>query len=193
MNVEFTLLVPAAYLMGSVPSAYLVARFVRGMDIRQYGTGQVGGGNLWRITSWKLGLPVGAFDVAKGLVMVWVAQLMGLSIAQQLIVGLAVIAGHNWPVFLHFSGGRGVGTTLGIIEPLPVILGFSGIPLIIIAKRLTAPRPDGAASISQGQLFLNRLFFDRDIKDRKAWISRAPLEVSSMEQPLEPEGGKGKY
>jgi glycerol-3-phosphate acyltransferase PlsY len=113
-------LIICAYILGSVPASYLAGR-LRGIDLRHHGTTQVGGGNLWRMTSWKLGLPVAIFDFGKGLGMVWIAQLQGLDIAQQIVVGLAAIVGHNWPVFLRFHGGRGVGTTLGIFSILPFI------------------------------------------------------------------------
>ena len=119
MAIWFALIL-GAYLLGSVPAAYLVAK-LRGIDLKRYGTGQAGAGNLWRMTSWRLGLPVGVFDLSKGLVMVWVAELLGLDIAQQLVVGAAAIIGHNWSVFLRFSGGRGVGTTIGVIFILPII------------------------------------------------------------------------
>ena len=225
-------LILGAYLLGSVPVSYIVAKLSRGIDLRQYGTGQVGAGNLWRLTSRRLALPVGIFDLIKGLVMVWVAQLMGLDITQQLAVGLAVIIGHNWPIFLRFSGGRGIGTTIGVIiilpiindmapwgtiaflaaliigtiimrsspvpvfvgvaalplvswfyEPLSVTLGFQAMFLIIVIKRLTAPRSDEAVLVSKGRLLLYRLLFDRDIMDRKAWMYRVPPEASSTEQP----------
>jgi len=114
-------LILGAYLLGSVPAAYLVVRLFRRTDLRQYGTGQVGAGNLWRMTSWKLGLPVGVFDFSKGLVMVWVAQLLDLSVTQQIIVGAAAIIGHNWSVFLRFHGGRGVATAVGVVFILPFI------------------------------------------------------------------------
>ena len=114
------ILIVVAYLLGSVPTSYLAARS-RGIDLRQHGTNQVGGGNLWRTTSRKLGLLVGIFDLVKGLAMVWVAQLLGLETAQQLVVGLAAIIGHDWPVFLRFHGGRGIATSLGIIIILPFI------------------------------------------------------------------------
>jgi len=223
-----------AYLLGSVPVSYIVAKLSRGIDLRQYGTGQVGAGNLWRLTSRRLALPVGIFDLIKGLVVVWVAQLMGLDITQQLAVGLAAIIGHNWPIFLRFSGGRGVGTTIGVIiilpiindmtpwgtiaflaaliigtiimrsspvpvfvgvaalplvswfyEPLSVTLGFLAMFLIIVIKRLTAPRSDETALVGEGRLLLNRLLFDRDIMDRKAWMYRVPPEAGSTEQPFE--------
>ena len=222
MTIWFVLLALGTYLLGSVPASYLAAKWLRGIDLRQYGTSQVGAGNLWRMTSWKLGLPVGIFDLTKGLAMVWVAKLVGLDIAQQLVVGLAAIIGHNWSVFLHFSGGRGIGTTMGVIlilplindmtpwasvafftiliigslimrssplpvfagiamvplvswwfqEPLPVTLGFLTIFFIIVVKRLTAPRSADAVSIGKRQLLLNRLLFDRDVRDRKAWMYR---------------------
>ncbi len=226
-------LILGAYLLGSVPVSYIVAKLSRGIDLRQYGTGQVGAGNLWRLTSWRLALPVAIFDLIKGLLMVWVAQSVGLDVTQQLAVGLAAIIGHNWPVFLRFSGGRGIGTTIGVIiilpiindmtlwgtvafltiliigtlimrsspvpvfvgvavlplvswfyEPLSVTLGFLAMFLIIVIKRLTAPRSGEAALVGKGQLLLNRLLFDRDIMDRKAWMYRVPPEAGSTEPPF---------
>lgn len=148
-------LIICAYLLGSVPASYLAGK-LRGIDLREHGTTQVGGGNLWRMTSWKFGLPVGMFDFAKGLGMVWIAQLQGLDIAQQLVVGLAAIAGHNWPIFLRFHGGRGVGTTLGIFSILPFINDMIPWPsvafwVILIIGRLilgSSPLPVLACLIS---------------------------------------------
>jgi glycerol-3-phosphate acyltransferase PlsY len=189
------------------------------MDIRQYGSGNVGITNLLGLTSKQAGIPVIIFDLGKGTVMVWAAQLAGLSIGQQVIVGLAAIMGHNWPVFLRFSGGRGVLTTLGLVlilpllnnslpwvvlvfgaiflfnaliihnvplgigagiaalplaswgfgEPLPLTLGYLAMFLILAIRRLTAQHPVRDTSISKNQLLLNRLFFDRDIRDKEAW------------------------
>ncbi len=119
MTIWFLLII-GAYLLGSVPASYLAGRW-RGVDLRQAGTAQAGGGNLWRLTSWRLGLPAGLFDIAKGLVMVWAAQLLGLDVPQQIVVGLAAIVGHNWPVFLRFHGGRGIATLLGIVLILPAV------------------------------------------------------------------------
>ena len=227
--VIWVILIICAYLLGSVPSSYLAAKS-RGIDLREHGTTQVGGGNLWRTTSRKLGLTVGIFDFIKGMVMVWVAQVQGLDIAQQIVVGLAAIVGHNWPVFLRFHGGRGAATTLGIVmiipaingttpwtaviavgiviigtiiirsSPLPVFLGAVSLPLsswafhqdsaiitaylaiflVIIIKRLTAQPSQEPVSIGKKQLLINRLLFDRDIRDRKAWISRKPINTQEL-------------
>jgi len=123
-------LIVAAYLLGSVPLSYLAAKRARGIDLRQYGTGQAGGGNLWRLTSWKWGLPVGIFDATKGAWLMWAGQALGLSVAQQIIIGLAAIVGHNWSIFLRFTGGRGVGSTLGVVFILPLINDMSSVPTI---------------------------------------------------------------
>jgi glycerol-3-phosphate acyltransferase PlsY len=115
MAIEFGLLIAAAYLLGSVPTAYLVAKWFRSVDIRRYGSGNVGATNLLALTSKRLTIPVIVFDLAKGGLMVVASQTVGLSIAQQITVGLAAIIGHNWPVFLRFNGGRGLLTTIGVI------------------------------------------------------------------------------
>jgi glycerol-3-phosphate acyltransferase PlsY len=133
--IQFGLLILGAYLLGSVPAAYLAARWSRHIDIRQYSDGNVGATNLLRLTSKWVAIPVILFDVGKGMAMVWVAQLLGLPLYQQVIIGAAAIIGHNWSVFLRFSGGRGVLTTLGvalILEPklavVLLVIAFSGLP-----------------------------------------------------------------
>ena len=128
MTVQFGLLILGGYLLGSVPAAYLVAKWSRGIDIRQYGSGNVGASNLLRLTSKWLAIPVTFFDIGKGALTVWVAQLLGLGVAEQIVVGLATIIGHNWPISLRFQGGRGIFTSLGVI----LILSWE-IGLIIIA------------------------------------------------------------
>jgi glycerol-3-phosphate acyltransferase PlsY len=128
-NITWILLIVAAYLLGSIPLSYLVGRS-RGVDLRQRGTRQVGGGNLWRTTSKKLGLSVGMWDFFKGMLMVLVAWRLDLDAGQQLAVGLATVVGHNWPVFLRFHGGRGIATCLGIIIILPFINDISPWPSV---------------------------------------------------------------
>jgi glycerol-3-phosphate acyltransferase PlsY len=233
MAIGFGLLVLAAYLLGSVPAAYVAAKWSRGIDLRQYGSGNVGASNLLTITSKWITIPVIIFDVGKGAVMVWAtAQLIGpQAVAQQVTVGLAAIIGHNWPVFLRFNGGRGALTTIGVVfaltpwlalilvvvaflfypfrhlalgttlsmaalplcswffwqplgieEPLPVTLGFLAIFLIVLIRRLTVPRTSLSASVPPGQLVINRLLFDRDIRDREAWIKRKPLDQQEKQE-----------
>jgi glycerol-3-phosphate acyltransferase PlsY len=230
VTIQFASLILAAYLLGSVPAAYLAAKWSRGIDIRQYGSGNVGASNLLRLNSKGLAVLVTVFDLGKGAVMVWAAQLTGLDIAQQVTVGLAAIVGHNWPVFLRFSGGRGVLTALGVIailvpwlapvvlviaysfapfhqlafgvflavtsapiavwffsqplgvaDKLPTLLGFLAMFLIVVIRRLTAPRTPLTDTVPRGQLFINRLLLDRDIRDREAWIHRTLPKASQQE------------
>ena len=232
MAVKFALLVIGGYFLGSLPVAYLVAKWYRGLDLRRYGSGSVGATNLVRATSKWIAMPVILFDLGKGVLMVWAAHLIGLDISGQVTVGLAAIIGHNWSVLLRFSGGRGILTTLGVAlilpiinnsapwgaivgltltaigflvlhslpvgvaagvaslplvswgvgEPLPMTLGFLAMFLIMVIKRLAVPRAAIAASLSSRQLLLNRLLFDRDIRDRETWIRRVPDQASSAEQ-----------
>lgn len=238
MVVEFGLLTLGAYLLGAVPAAYLAAKWSRGIDLRQFGSGNVGASNLLKLTSKRFAIPVIIFDLGKGTLAIWVAQVLGLGVIQQITVGVAAIIGHNWPVFLRFSGGRGILTMLGVIiilspwlaviatilafsglpfgliavttlfataflpisswffskplgieEPLTVSLGFVVLLLIVITRRLTAPRTSVTESVSRGQLLINRLFLDRDIRDREAWIHRAPHEASSTKRREKQEEG----
>jgi len=229
--IELGLLILGAYLLGSVPAAYLAAKWSRGIDIRRFSDGNVGATNLLRLTSKRIAIPVIIFDVGKGAVMVWTAQLLGLDTTQQITVGLAAIIGHSWPVFLRFNGGRGMLTTLGVVfilvpwlglialiiaysmapfrqlalgtiivvaslpifswflpqlfgieKPLPITLGFVAIFLLAVIRRLTAPQTIFTPSVSKGQLFVNRLLFDRDIRDRDAWVNRRPAEQQEKQE-----------
>jgi glycerol-3-phosphate acyltransferase PlsY len=225
MAIAFIPLLVGAYLVGSIPTAYLAARWGRGIDIRQYGSGNVGASNVVRSSGKLLAAVVSIVDLAKGGLMVWAAQAGGLALGLQAAVGLAAIIGHNWPVFLRFSGGRGVLTTMGVAFALPLlngplvpwafiislalaavfifglhnlplgtiagaaalplvswlvgeppafIFGFLAMFLVMVIRRLTAPRSSFTASVATGELLINRLLLDRDIRDREAWIYRQP-------------------
>ncbi len=233
MIIEFALILLGGYLLGSIPSAYLVAKWSRGIDIRQYGSGNVGASNVFSVVSKRWAIPVTIFDIGKGALIVWVARLLGLGAAQQVAAGIMTIIGHNWPVFLRFQGGRGVYTSLGVItmlspklglitliiayslaplrqlalgvslalislpffswflsqpldikERLPITLGFVVLALIAFLKRLIVPRTPLSQSVPAVELVVNRLLFDRDIRDRKTWISQTSHGASATEQPL---------
>lgn len=124
MLFQTILLVIAGYLVGSVPVAYLVTRWRRGVDIRKHGSGNVGAANTLVVAGKRWSLFVSIFDIGKGVLMVWFASLAGIGIAGQAAVGIATIIGHDWPVFLRFQGGRGVFTSLGVITILSPWLGL---------------------------------------------------------------------
>lgn len=132
---EFCLLMIGAYLLGSTPSAYLAMKWSRGVDIRQRGTGKVGAANVLSSGSKRLAVPVAIFDIGKAALSVWAAQLLDLSVAQQVTVGICAIVGHNWPVFLRFRGGRGVFASLGVITMMSPKLGL----IALVMSYLLAP------------------------------------------------------
>jgi len=155
---RFVLMLIAGYLLGSVPLSYLTGR-ARGVDIKKQGTQQVGAGNLWRTTSRKLGLFVGIYDFLKGMLVVYIAKIAGLDAGLQLLAGIAVIVGHNWPVFLRFHGGRGIATALGLIiimpslnyatvSARPTIIFFAvAVAVLIVVRRTPVPILFGLVSL----------------------------------------------
>lgn len=141
------LLTIGAYLLGSVPTSYIAGRALRGIDVRDYGSGSVSGSNVWEtVARWAV-VPVGIADVLKGFIPVFVAQIAGFPLLAQGIIGLAAIAGHSWSVFLRFSGGRGIATLLGVLTVFAVfghwelLLVFVGVWVLGIAVLNT---PTGA-------------------------------------------------
>ena len=155
MLLQVILLTIGAYLLGAVPTSYIAGRLLRGIDIRDYGSGTVSGTNVWHsVARWAV-VPVGIFDILKGFVPVYIAMVMGLTlfdepVLAQGIVGLAAIAGHNWPVFLGFSGGRGISTMMGVLVVLAPweLLVFVVIWLLCIALLRNVPLGAIIAAVS---------------------------------------------
>lgn len=111
-------LIALGYLLGSIPSAYLAGRLLRGVDLRQWGSRTVSGTAVYyHVARWAL-LPVGLLDVLKAAVPTWGALALGRPRAIAVAAGLAAVAGHNWPVWLGFHGGRGIGPFLGMLAVL---------------------------------------------------------------------------
>ena len=109
------LLVLGGYLLGSIPTAYLVTKWFAKRDIRQYGSGTVSGSMVYEhVARWAV-VPVGLFDLAKAAFPAWLALTLGLGQSTAAAAGLAAVAGHNWPVFLRFTGGRGLGAYMGVL------------------------------------------------------------------------------
>ena len=103
-----------AYLMGSVPTAYLVSRWVKGIDIRRYGSGNIGASNVTRHVGKGYFAVVASFDVlAKGTASVGLAQVLGLGLEYQAAAVLLAAVGHNWSVYLQFRGGRALSVAMG--------------------------------------------------------------------------------
>lgn len=112
-----------SYLLGSFPTSIVVGKVVFRKDIRNYGSGNAGGTNAWRVFGWQTGLFVMLFDVAKGVIAtLFISKIpvpVGLQYeAVQLMAGSAAVLGHVWTIFARFKGGKGVGTAAGMLLAL---------------------------------------------------------------------------
>lgn len=113
------------YLLGSIPSAYIAARLVKGKDIRRIGGGNVGGLNVFREVGAISALAVGIVDIGKGAAAVAIAYwLLGVPQLFVLLAGIAAVVGHNWMVWLKFSGGKGMGATIGVLAIVMPLYGY---------------------------------------------------------------------
>lgn len=105
----------AGYLLGSIPSAYIAGRWIKGIDLRRYGSGTVSGtGVYYHVSKWAV-VVVGLFDIAKAALPTWLGMRLGLGLPVALLAGLSAIVGHNWPLYLGFKGGRGISTFMGTL------------------------------------------------------------------------------
>ena len=134
---SYLVAIAIGYLLGSFPSGYVVGR-LRGIDIRQWGSGRLGGTNVLRSAGpWAAILAV-LGDAAKGVLAIFVARALVGSPSAEVLAGLAAILGHDFSIFLKFSGGRGVATTLGALGalylPAPIILALLGLSVIAVSR-----------------------------------------------------------
>jgi glycerol-3-phosphate acyltransferase PlsY len=132
-----------AYLLGSIPFAYIFTRLATGKDIRQLGSGNGGAHNVFREAGMKVAIPVALFDIAKGTAAVFIAyRLLKLPLLKPdiyvLLAALAVIAGHIWSVYLKFRGGNGLSTTFGalaIIIPWELLIVIGLLLILWVSTR----------------------------------------------------------
>jgi glycerol-3-phosphate acyltransferase PlsY len=205
--------IAVGYAIGSVPVAWLAGR-ATGVDLRERGSGNAGASNVIESVSTLLGVAVGIAQIAQGLLPVLLARGFDQGQGTQIAAGAAAVIANNWNPWLGFTGGRGIGLTLGVLlgtswaalaafvvlallglalravpqgmalgllaapvaslaagDPAAVVAGCAALAAIAFIKRLTAnewpaadaPRPD---------VWLNRLVYDRDIRDRAEWLER---------------------
>jgi glycerol-3-phosphate acyltransferase PlsY len=118
----------AGYLIGSVPFGLIVGRTVGGLDVRDYGSGNMGTANVLRTIGAKAGALTFGLDVAKGALAVEVARMLGADKDAQAAAGLAACVGHSWPVFARFRGGKAVATAAGaLVMVSPQAFGFAAV------------------------------------------------------------------
>lgn len=131
------------YLLGSIPTAYIVSRRKKGVDIREVGSRNMGGANVMRQVGRREGALVGIVDVAKGAGAVLIAQALNVPELWVFGAGFAALLGHNFPVFAGFRGGRGSATMIGIFfvlapEATLITLALVAIPFFTTRKFMAA-------------------------------------------------------
>lgn len=158
-----------AYLLGSFPTAILVGKWSRGIDIRQHGSGNAGGTNVFRVLGWKLGVFVMLVDMLKGLVAtIFLSQItLGGGTPElsdtilKIVAGTFAIIGHIWTVFAGFKGGKGVGTAAGFLFGLIPLAATVGLIVFFTVFLLTRYVSLGSmiAAISIPSTLLFQRFF----------------------------------
>ena len=140
--ITFILVIVLGYLAGSFPTSYLAGRIFRDIDIRKYGSGNIGATNVFRVLGPGPGIIVLLIDVLKGWLPVFVfvpllASRAGMETLDgwlKISAGLSAVCGHNWTVFLRFRGGKGVATSAGVLLGIvPKPLGLSAAVWLIVA------------------------------------------------------------
>ena len=131
------------YLLGSIPTAYIVSRMRKGVDIRNVGSGNMGAANVMRQIGAHEGIFVAIVDVVKGAGAVLIAQALNVSELWVFGAGFGALVGHNFPVFAGFKGGRGSATIMGIFfvlapEAILVTLAIIAIPFFTTRKFMSA-------------------------------------------------------
>jgi len=139
------LLIAISYLMGSIPTSIIAGKLLKGLDIREHGSGNAGATNVFRVLGWKAGLVVLIIDMLKGWIpTVYVSQLgveSGLGwdlINYQIIAGFSAMFGHIWTIFAKFKGGKGVGTGAGMLiglAPFAVLICIIVFIAVVAATR----------------------------------------------------------
>jgi len=132
-------LVFVAYLLGSIPFGLILTKLLGGKDVRQHGSGNIGATNVTRVAGPVAGILTLLLDASKGAAAVWLAgHFTGHSARWMVLAGAAALAGHCFPVWLAFNGGKGVATALGVfvmLSPIAALAGFALFLLIFVFWR----------------------------------------------------------
>jgi glycerol-3-phosphate acyltransferase PlsY len=131
---ELAAVVTASYLIGSIPVGYLTVRLMRGIDIRDHGSGMIGATNVLRVLGRGPFVVVMILDAAKGYVPTIVTWYIFGAHDLQVAAGIAAVLGHDFPIFIRFRGGRGVATSFGVYAALalPLAVGMFALGVFIV-------------------------------------------------------------
>ncbi len=164
MNIA--ILVVVSYLIGAVPTAVIIGRVFRNIDVRQHGSGSAGATNTWRVLGWKAAIIVLILDAGKGVVTTTLVPMLPLGSSGlppevvAILCGLAAVTGHVFPIYAGFRGGKGVATAAGMLAAIaPISVGIAvgvfGITLVLF-RRVSLSSIAGAVTIPLSLVLINR-------------------------------------
>jgi glycerol-3-phosphate acyltransferase PlsY len=135
---QYSVVLPLAYLLGSISWGYMLLQLKMGVDVREFGSGRTGMSNVLRTGGVKSAAVVLTLDIAKGVVAVIMARTVIDTDGAEVAAALIVLVGHNWPVFLQFKGGRGILTALGglaLMVPVAAVIATAAFLAITALSR----------------------------------------------------------
>lgn len=181
---QLAIIIVLSYLVGSIPTSLVYSRYVKGIDIRKFGSGNAGGTNVFRVLGWKPGVGVIIADILKGFIAVAViarlyydpilpggALLIEEFTLVQIIAGLSAILGHVWTVFAGFKGGKGIATAAGMligIAPIEFTVSLVVFTIVLISSRFVSLGSISAAVAFPLTLVFRWNVFDANIQNY--WI-----------------------
>ncbi|MEE4310819.1 MAG: glycerol-3-phosphate 1-O-acyltransferase PlsY [candidate division KSB1 bacterium] len=178
--ISLIVIILLSYLVGSIPTSIIFSKLFKGIDIRDYGSGNAGGTNAMRVLGWKIGGMVMLIDVLKGVV----ATLFISSIRidpltmnpeiVKIIAGHGAIFGHIWTVFAGFRGGKGVGTGAGMVlalYPTALLICLAIFIIVLLAFRMVSLASMSAAVSMPIVIYVLRTFFDYHASDLLYYFS----------------------
>jgi glycerol-3-phosphate acyltransferase PlsY len=168
-----------SYLVGSFPTALLVGRFFKGIDIRSHGSKNIGSTNAFRVFGWKLGMLVQAIDISKGIIATLLISKLFYGALPfenrtpfqditlvQIIAGISAVIGHTFSIFANFRGGKGINTTGGMLlslAPIDASISIGVFILVLISSGYVSLGSISAAYSFPTTMFIRENFFGVDI------------------------------
>ncbi len=178
--VNLLLIVIAGYLLGSIPTAIIAGKLLKGIDVREHGSGNAGATNVFRVLGWQAGLLVLAIDIAKGFVATKYASqiaLVPLDISPVYLMflgGVSAVFGHIWTVFAGFKGGKGVGAAAGMLialYPVAVLVCFAIFAVVVATTRYVSLGSITAAVSLPVVLWLLQSYYGKTVEAPLYWFS----------------------
>ncbi len=168
-----------AYLFGSFPTAIIAGKLMRKIDIRDYGSGNAGATNVFRVLGWKAALTVLLIDMLKGFIPVfWITPMIHSDpqtvIYYQIGAAIAAIIGHIWTVFAGFKGGKGVGTSAGVflaLAPVSLLIALAVFSVIVALTRYVSLGSLLAALTFVSVMALRKFIFGIPVPDVLFYLS----------------------